>query len=457
MQHDTFSSKLAYGCKYINDNDLNIIEHKVALSKNYLGKVWIVIKFFFQGKGILSMNNLKKCFDNKYNHEYLRHYPKIQQWIKIQYVAQDHFRRENSSFSNRQDQNDQRKPLTRRHSAPNSQTIASESTQIPSNIYGIHRDPKKYVFPSQQNTPTQQSVSKVEEKDNLPIDDSCIMDEWYQLEYVTTTLNIECHEYKRHTSDTSYFSHRYVDILCPLKNSVLVDSKRIHANYVGENCKSTIKFTATQAPVEVDHDKFWSLVNQENDLIVDLTKGAENYLPFAEKSYAPSENYPLLCTSPKLKITLKKTQEIPLKETSGTNHCIIYTYEIKDFDKDTTKEVQRVFYPVWPDGGVVSVDEFKELIEILKSLKWSKPIIHCQAGVGRTGTLITTLIILEEYIKKGLLNKDNYKKDFLRILREVIIDCRKERSHSFVQRPSQFKLIHDYIYFVLFLENELAP
>jgi protein tyrosine phosphatase len=63
--------------------------------------------------------------------------------------------------------------------------------------------------------------------------------------------------------------------------------------------------------------------------------------------------------------------------------------------------------------------------------------IHCFMGVGRTGTLITALILKE---KRRELTQENLQETLV----NIIISCRKERAAEFVQTPVQAELLYQY-------------
>ncbi len=63
-------------------------------------------------------------------------------------------------------------------------------------------------------------------------------------------------------------------------------------------------------------------------------------------------------------------------------------------------------------------------------------MLHCSAGVGRTGTVSTAVAVLKG-IKEGEITKENY----LKVIDNIILKGRSDRGPLFVQKVEQYKLI----------------
>ena len=67
-----------------------------------------------------------------------------------------------------------------------------------------------------------------------------------------------------------------------------------------------------------------------------------------------------------------------------------------DFTKTKDLKVEQLHYPGWPDHGVPSgesMESFRIMLDyfiwtMLKQKAEEKIIVHCSAGIGRTGTTI---------------------------------------------------------------------
>ena len=120
----------------------------------------------------------------------------------------------------------------------------------------------------------------------------------------------------------------------------------------------------------------------------------------------------------------------------------IHTYRVIDSTSSSTKTISRYSYCSWPDYGIISVEELQDLVGQVETLTLNsqKPTwVHCKAGVGRTGTLITAAIIKQK-IAAGELNKENLGASLV----DIILHLRKQRGTGFVQSKNQFNLLYQY-------------
>lgn len=113
--------------------------------------------------------------------------------------------------------------------------------------------------------------------------------------------------------------------------------------------------------------------------------------------------------------------ETPLLLTKGGKQKVISHYQLRN----------------WPDHGVISVQQLTRLVDILdnKALGDERFIVHCSAGIGRTGVLLA--------VYKGLQRIKEGRNDYNQ-LEDILSELRKERSHM-VQTFEQERLVHQTI------------
>lgn len=96
--------------------------------------------------------------------------------------------------------------------------------------------------------------------------------------------------------------------------------------------------------------------------------------------------------------------------------------------------LRHVQYLAWPDHGVPdSPDKFAELVEHVKALQMQVSessrftLLHCSAGIGRTGVFMATSVMVEK-LRKGLLP------DGEAVLKEL-----RQQRMNLVQTPEQYE------------------
>jgi len=179
------------------------------------------------------------------------------------------------------------------------------------------------------------------------------------------------------------------------------------SDYINAN-RLTDGFTnyiSCQAPLNSTCGDFWRMVwEQDVSVIVMLTKIHENGQVKADK-YWPTEIGEVL-TYPLVTVTL-----INVYQSDQSENIDIRVLSLKSSEEKERIVVQLHFLG-WPDFGVPEESTgIRQLVNLTnfyrkygKSLGLDGPIVvHCSAGVGRSGAFIAIHQLLEQYFEFGAL------------------------------------------------------
>ncbi|TRY69985.1 hypothetical protein TCAL_10021 [Tigriopus californicus] len=209
-------------------------------------------------------------------------------------------------------------------------------------------------------------------------------------------------------------------------------SDYINANYI-DGYRKYNAYIGTQGPLEDTCEAFWRMVWEQNVfVIVMITNLSERgrrkcdmYWPKDDAgcSYGPFEVH-LEHEKVMSNYTLRKLK---------LRHLKLRKKKCASGERD----VLQFHYTSWPDHGVPA-HPLPVLSFIKKSSESNPPdggpiIVHCSAGVGRTGTYIAIHALLEQIRDQGQFNAFGFLKHI-----------RKQRNHL-VQTEEQYIFIHDAI------------
>lgn len=144
------------------------------------------------------------------------------------------------------------------------------------------------------------------------------------------------------------------------------------------------QYICSQAPLPNEFSNFWKMIWQEKiDTIVMLTKLIEKKTIKAHK-YWPDINQTI--TFDKISVTC-----IKVCSCSKVNDYYVRTFLLKK-NNEESRIVTQYKYFGWSDHSVpANITGIKNMYHMLCSIK-GKMLIHCSAGIGRSGVLVSALI-----------------------------------------------------------------
>ncbi|KAK3598811.1 hypothetical protein CHS0354_007413 [Potamilus streckersoni] len=234
-----------------------------------------------------------------------------------------------------------------------------------------------------------------------------------------------CRSKNRYTNILPY-DHSRVKLL-PTEDEE--GSDYINANYI-QGCNSKREYIATQGPLPATRDDFWRMVWEQNaEIIVMLTKCMEKGRVKCDK-YWPDVNEPVYYGE----LIVNVTSESILSD------YIIRVIELKlnTGENQMARKIYHFSFLNWPDMGCPK--DPAALLNFITSVRtYMKPnyqspiIVHCSAGVGRTGTFIAI-----DHLMQHL--RDSVEVDIFNLVYEM----RNQRCNM-VQTEDQYVYIHDSI------------
>jgi protein tyrosine phosphatase len=131
--------------------------------------------------------------------------------------------------------------------------------------------------------------------------------------------------------------------------------------------------------------------------------------------------------------TFNGIEQVTREIKESTENIEISNIKLK-VDNGEEHEYTHYWFKAWPDHGVPDEKTFIDFLKIVNNNAGDEPLlVHCSAGVGRTGTFI----ILDHILNKAGLNSVSTIGD----IKELIELLRSQRNNFMVQTASQFIFI----------------
>ncbi|ORX51389.1 hypothetical protein BCR36DRAFT_351028 [Piromyces finnis] len=262
------------------------------------------------------------------------------------------------------------------------------------------------------------------------------------------------------------YDYNRVKLLNKSKVTASESSDFINASIIQNPYTKTNSYIATQGPIKETCTDFWQMIWEQNVyLIVMVAREMENNI-IKCAIYWPTEKntiYELNLPNEQNNDNTQRKLELVLKDiTQPTDNIIKRTIQITETEivktnnsvehrNIRTREVIHLQFIAWPDHDEPnSISSFIDLIKLSKSIKsnvknsdqytdlekQSLTVVHCSAGVGRTGTFMTLDMLFDFYydilqLKGSFTFKDsldaNIKINSTDEIQECIIHLRKQR------------------------------
>ncbi|XP_015724978.1 receptor-type tyrosine-protein phosphatase C isoform X3 [Coturnix japonica] len=226
--------------------------------------------------------------------------------------------------------------------------------------------------------------------------------------------------------------NRYIDILPYDHNRVELSeipgdpgSDYINASYV-DGFKEPRKYIAAQGPKDETTDDFWRMIwEQKATIIVMVTRCEEGNRNKCAQYWPSMENGSATYGDIIVKINESKT---------CPDYIIQKLHITNGRERTSGRDVTHIQFTSWPDHGVPEdphlLLKLRRRVKALSNFFSGPIVVHCSAGVGRTGTYIGIDAMLEGLDAEGRVDVYGY-----------VVKLRRQRC-LMVQVESQYILIH---------------
>ncbi|KAM9461423.1 LOW QUALITY PROTEIN: receptor-type tyrosine-protein phosphatase C-like [Clarias gariepinus] len=181
------------------------------------------------------------------------------------------------------------------------------------------------------------------------------------------------------------------------------------------------KYIAAQGPKEETVGEFWTMIwEQKSSIIVMVTRCEEGNKNKCAQ-YWPSLERETIFED--LVVKIKGEETCP-------DYIIRHLTLMNRRKKSAEREVTHIQFTSWPDHGLYDPFKLRRRVNSLKNFFSGPIVIHCSAGVGRTGTYIGIDAMIESLEAEGRVDIYGY-----------VVKLRRQRC-LMVQVEAQYVLIH---------------
>ncbi|KAK6041025.1 Protein-tyrosine phosphatase [Cooperia oncophora] len=235
------------------------------------------------------------------------------------------------------------------------------------------------------------------------------------------------------TVDAFRANQEYQDVPCQDQHRVVLKWHRaatdyIHANYVGTPVAQR-RFILTQGPLEATVNEFWHMVLQEEAETIIMLCNCIETGKYKCHPYWPDKTGEVKQFNG-VEILNVQTRVLSPEEVT-VMVCILNVKFNKADNTMETREIRHYQWMDWPDRGVPPLKLTS--MELLSRVRGtSKPIVvHCSAGIGRTGTIVAIEYILER-MQAG---------HECAAMNDLLKELRNQRAYT-IQNDLQYLYIH---------------
>ncbi|ESN99978.1 hypothetical protein HELRODRAFT_140014, partial [Helobdella robusta] len=236
------------------------------------------------------------------------------------------------------------------------------------------------------------------------------------------------------------YKNRFINILPYDHSRVVLDgvgSDYINANYI-DGYKRAKAYIASQGSSFWTVEDMWRMVWQVDALrIVMVTNLIEKGRVKCEQYWSDVEN----------EEKLYGDIVVTLRDVEVTTDYIIRTFELRHKDNDVIRSVKQFHYVAWPDHGVPDrvwpIISFRRKVRQYDDSHPGVVLVHCSAGVGRTGAYIALDYLLDQSANEQAIDVFQFTSNM-----------RKDRVNM-IQTLDQYIFVYDALLEALNIKNTI--
>lgn len=252
------------------------------------------------------------------------------------------------------------------------------------------------------------------------------------------------------------WNHNRVKLLVPKEELDYVNASTITLHSPSDDTKPPLRYIAMQGPTEPSFEYVWRMIAEQLEspaVIVQLTTMIEGntikchqYFPAGAGQTEDEGDTAWVLNEKdvwgdgwKARLTFDSVEEV----AGGAieKRKLLLSVE----GDDEPRVVWHLLYRRWPDFGVPRIADIDSFFELMRlSREHSHPsaprVIHCSAGIGRTGTFICLEHLMRE-LESGALENYDAMGEQPDIIYETV-DLLRQQRRGMVQGEIQYQFIY---------------
>uniref|UniRef100_K1QP19 Receptor-type tyrosine-protein phosphatase mu n=1 Tax=Magallana gigas TaxID=29159 RepID=K1QP19_MAGGI len=212
-------------------------------------------------------------------------------------------------------------------------------------------------------------------------------------------------------------------------------SQNMTCNHINGTCNGACNtyrqpaYIAAQGPIVSTIEDFWQMVWQEDVYVIAMVTNLSEGGTIKCAKYWPDN------TGDKIKIDIFGIQ---LDSEKTYSSFLIHQLQLTNLKTKASRQITHLQYTSWPDHGTPDPLELlmyhQYVTKAMRKHPENKLLVHCSAGIGRTGTFIALDALYRHGIKEGSINIVEY------------VHTMREDRMNMIQNLDQYKFLYRALY-----------